>query len=91
MGKVDSAHGAMAADAGHWSLVALEHLTDTCLTEGGVRHGWDTHISWTPLQLSKHVYIQSSEVGCTLSRTPKVNLQHSKGALFKRETINSAN
>ena len=32
MGKVDGAHGTVAADAGHGPLVALEHLTNTCLT-----------------------------------------------------------
>lgn len=33
VGKVDGAHGVVAADARHWPLVALEHLTDTCFTE----------------------------------------------------------
>lgn len=35
MGKVDGAHCAVAADARHGPLVALEHLTDTRLTEEG--------------------------------------------------------
>lgn len=42
VGKVDSAHCAVAADARHRPLVALEHLADTRLTEEG-GHKFDIH------------------------------------------------
>lgn len=32
MGEVDWAHSTVTADASHWSLMALKHLTDTSFT-----------------------------------------------------------
>ena len=39
VGEVHGAHGVVAADARHRPLVALEHLTDTCLAVGGGEGG----------------------------------------------------
>lgn len=50
MGEIDWAHGAMATDARHGALVALEHLTNARLTaeeagEGEERGGGDGGVS----------------------------------------------